>query len=486
MSEGKLWKAGTSAYDYFDYNVASLTTGDFTIEVDDDGVAASNAGITVTYIAGQRYVVTLNGASSVLATAGQYNVTVYRTSVITDRWRSQWYVTDTGLPTGTTGSASFTATTGHGRVTDGSNPIESATVYIYRPSGVLYTTVQTSALGLWGPVYFDANGTWAITVQRSGYTVGGGNIVVSGATATGPATDIALAVATTSSGVTLSALLAYARRMYRDRNSAKSDAELTQAVNEGILWVSTQHLWPWYHTIGRVNINGSYSTGTVTMTNASAVVTLADGVFPSWVADADLYIDGMYHEILSRDSDTQVTLVNAWADPTVSTSYIVAQTAYALPTDCMRMDKITSTTDWVWGAEPVSRFTLEEARVQWRMTPQTPARLWSILKNFLVVWPMASESRMVNILYFRRPSVLASSLDQADWDPNLISLLHRAIDYQVAIRGDCVAGSKEECFATLREDMSRAIAQDRTAVTRRPGLPNSNSYDRFFGDTITP
>jgi hypothetical protein len=150
------------------------------------------------------------------------------------------------------------------------------------------------------------------------------------------------------------------------------------------------------------------------------------------------------------------------------------------------MDKITSTTDWIWGAEPVSRFTLEEARVQWRMTPQTPARLLSIVRGDIVLWPMSSDNRMCNLLYFRRPAVLTSSLDEADWDANLISLLHRAIDYQVAIRGDCVAGSKEECFATLREDLARAIAQDRTAVTRRIGFQGGVNYDRFFGDQIAP
>lgn len=485
MSEGTPWKAGVTAYDYFDYPTASLSTSDFTIQVDDDGVAASNAGITITYIAGQRYVVTLNGTTSVLSAPGQYNVTIFRTSITDDRWQSQWTVTDTGLPTGTLGTTSFTAVASNGRVTDGASPIESATVYIYRPSGTLYTTVQTSALGLWGPIYFDANGTWTLTVQRSGYTVGSGSIVIAGATATGPGTDIVLSVASSSSGITLSALLAYARRMYRDRTSSKTDAELTQAINEAILWCSTQHLWPWYSTLGRINIQGAYETGSVACTSGSAVVTLTGGVFPSWAADGELYISGMYHEILSRDSDTQVTLVNAWQEDNYSGSYTLAQTAYDLPTDCMRLDKITSTTDWIWGADPVSRFTLEEARSQWRLTSQTPSRIWAIFKNQIVLWPMPSGRRMVNILYFRRPTVLASSLDEADWDANLISLLHRAIDYQVALRGDCVAGSKEECFAALREDLARSIAQDRTATTRRPGFQSNYEQDRIFGVNIS-
>jgi hypothetical protein len=484
MSEGTMWKVGTTAYDYFDYNVASLATGDFTIQVDKDGVSAANTGITIAYIAGQRYVVTINGGTSFLAATGQYNVTIFRTSIPDDRWQSQWTVTSTGLPTGTVGTASFTASASNGRITDGSSPVESATVYIYRPTGTLYTTVQTAATGLWGPIYFDANGTWALTVQRSGYTVGGGSIVVSGATATGPGADIVITAAASGTGLTLSSLLAYARRMYRDRTSTKTDTELTQAINEAVLWCATQHLWPWYNTLGRINVQDAYDTGSIACTSGSATVTLTGGVFPSWAADADVYVNGMYHEVLTRDSDTQVTLVNAWQEDNYSGSYTICQTAYALPSDCMRLDKITSTTGWIWGAEPVSRFTLEEARSQWRMDSQTTARLWAIIKNQIVLWPMPSERRMVNLLYFRRPASLVSSLDEADWDPNLISLLHRAIDYQVALRGDCVAGNKEECFAALREDLARSIAQDRTSTTRRVGFQSNYETDRIFGNNI--
>jgi hypothetical protein len=486
MSDGKYWKVGTTCFDYFDYNAPSLATGDFTIEVDDDGVAASNAGITITYIGGQRYAVTLNGATSVLAATGQYNVTIYRTSSIDDRWRAQFYVTDTGLPTGTTGTASFTAVSGNGRVTDGASPLESATVYIYRPSGALYATATTTAAGLWGPVFFDGNGTWAITVQRSGYSVGSGSIVVSGSTATGPGADIALSVAASSSGITLSALLGYARRMYRDRTSNKTDVELVQAINEAVLWCATQHLWPWYSTVGRVNLNGAYDTGSIACTSGSAVVTLTDGVFPAWAANGDIYVDGMYHPVQSRDSDTQVTLVNAWSEDSYSGSYILAQTAYDLPADCMRLDKITSKVDWIWGVEPVSRATLEEARAAWQLTAQSPERLWSIFRDQIVLWPMPSARRMINLLYFRRPAVLVSSLDDADWDPNLISLLHRAIDYQVAIRGDCVAGTKDECYAVLREDLARSISQDRTATNRKIGFQRNYDTDRIFGVNIIP
>lgn len=486
MAEGVYVKVGTTIIDYFDYSTGSLSDGDFTKEVDKNGVAGSTTGITISYIGGRRYAVSISGTTGFQSAVGSYNLTIYRTSTPDDRWQTIFRVTNDGTASGSTGAASFTATVGNGRITDGATALAGATVYINRPSGGgLYAAITTDASGLWGPVYFDGNGTWSVTVQKSGYTVGGGSIVVSGATATGPGADIALSAAA-SSGTTLSALLAYARRMYRDRTSTKTDTELTQAINEALLWISSEHLWPWYHTLGRIDIKAVYTTGTVALTSGSAVCTLSGGVFPSWSADADIYINGMYHPVLSRDSDTQITLVNAWAEASASFSYQLAQTEYDLPTDCMRLDKITSTTEWVWGPDPVARYTLEEARSRWRITAQQPPRLWSIIRNQVVVWPMPSTDKMINLLYFRRPTDLISPTDDADWDPNLISLLHRAIDYQVAIRGDCVAGSKDECYKVLREDLARAISQDRTAPTRRPGLATSGyDGDRIFGATIS-
>ena len=485
MSEGIYVKVGTTVIDYFDHTTASLPDAAFTKEVDKNGSAVANTGVTVTYIAGQRYSVTLDGTTGPTSAAGQYNVTIYVTASPNDRWRGGFRVTTDGTPAGTSGTASFTATASDGRVTDGASALEGATVYINRPSGGgLYAALTTDASGLWGPVYFDGDGTWPITVQRSGYTVGGGNIVVSGATATGPGTDIALTAAS-STGYTLSSLLAYARRMYRDRTGGKTDTELTQAINDALLWLCSEHQWPWYHTVGRLNINATYNTGSVTLTNGSAVVTLAGGTFPSWAANGDLYIGGMPHPILSRDSDTQVTLDSAWYEAAVTTSYDLAQTNYDLPTDCMRLDKITSTTDWLWGPDPVSRYTLEEARTRWRINAAQPARCWSIIRNQVCLWPMPSETKMVNILYYRRPTVLSSPLDEADWDTNLPSLLRRAIDYQVSLRGDCVAGSKEDTYKVLREDLSRAVSQDRTAPTRRMGLQSDYGIsDRIVGATI--
>ena len=483
------YKVGTTLYDAFDYSVSGLATGDFTIQVDKNGVAGSNAGITIAQVgATQSYIVTVNSITGFVAAAGAYHLTIYHTSAPLNRWDTMVRVTTDGLPSGSTGTANFTAIVGNGRVTDGTNPINGATIRFSRPSGGgFYTSTTTNSSGLWGPVYFDVDGAWNFTAQISGYTLGSGTVTVSSGVATGPGTDIAL-TAMSSSGITLSQLTAYARRMYRDRTGSKVEAELTQVVNDSLMMLATEHAWPWYQTVGRVTVRAAYSTGTISITNGSSTVSLTGGSFPYTTVGvngvAEIYINGMYHRLLSLTSST-ATLVNSWQEANYSGSYTLAQIEYTLPSDLMRLSKITATNEWVWGPDPISRFALEEARQRWRLSSTQPPRMWAIERDRLVVWPAPGTDKMCNILYMRRPAELVSPGDTADWDANLIELLRRAIDYQVACRGDCVAGDKAETFKTYRECISRNVSQDRTATDMRAGLV-SNGYDdlRIPGVTI--
>lgn len=482
-------RVSTTYATYFDYATASLAQSDFTIEVDKDGVNAATTGITITYIAGRRYYVTVNGSTGFAAATGVYKLTIYKTATPNDRWQDIIRVTTDGSLSGTVGTNAFTSTTGDGRVTDGSSALANARVYINRPGGTYYTSLLTNSLGNWGPVYFDADGTWTLSVQIAGYTIGTGTITVSSGLPTGPGVDIALS-ANTSTTLTASSLVAYARRMYRDRTGAKADAELYQIVNEALMMMATTHDWPWYETVGRVNLKAAYSTGTVTLVNGDATAVLASGTWPSWIGTtgpAELYINGLYHRVLSRTSDTDIEMVNAWGEASAAgVSYTIAQVEYTLPSDLMKLGTPTAANDWIWGPDPVSRFTIEEARRCWSIGSSTSTpRLWAIERDRLVLWPWPGADKMMNILYYRRPTELVNGTDTVDWDTNLIELLHRAIDYQVSCRGDCVAGDKTATYNSFKESMTRNIGQDRTATTRRPGFQNSYYDDLRRGATIS-
>ena len=78
---------------------------------------------------------------------------------------------------------------------------------------------------------------------------------------------------------------------------------------------------------------------------------------------------------------------------------------------------------------------------------------------------------MANILYIKQPAALVSPTDEADWDPNQLALLERAIDYQMSLRGQCVAGTADECLRRYKEELERAFPNDRSARPRHTGWP---------------
>lgn len=482
-------KVGTTLYDYFIYPTSGLVDGDFTKQVDKNGIAGSTTGITIAQVGStQAYAVTINGSTGFVSATGQYNMQIYRTASPTDRWQSIVRVTSDGSGGGTTGTTGFTSSTNNGRVTDGTNPLQNAQVVFTRPSGGgFYTSLLTTSLGNWGPVYFDADGTWPFTVQLAGYSQGSGSVTVSSGVPTGPGADVALS--TVSAGtLTLSLLTAHARRMFRDRTGSKSDAELTETVNNALMMLASEHQWPWYQTVGRINLFSSYSTGTVAITSGTSTVTLTGGTFPSnlvsSVGPVEIYINGMYHRLSAVASGT-ATLVNAWTEDSYSGGYTIAQIEYALPTDLRQLSKISATNQWIWGPNPISRFMLEEIRQTWSPSATSPPAMWAIERDRLVVWPPADDDRMCNLLYQRKPAELVSPADLADWDANLRELLFKAIDYQVACLGDCVAGDKQETFKSYRESLSRCIDQDRWATNMNPGLMTGYADDlRNPGNTI--
>lgn len=484
------WKVGTPYQAYFQYLTISLSTSDFTIRVVKNGVQVANTGIAVAYVAGSSevtYSVTGDGSTSFEAGTGTFAITIQRTAIPSDIFSDSVRVTADGSFTGSAGGVTFTASSGNGRITDGTSALQGATVTVTRPSGAFYTQVLTDASGLWGTVYFDANGTFAVNVQKSGYTLGTGTVTISGgATSVGPGADIALTAVTNSSTLTAGALWGYARRAYRGRTGTTADLEVQQAVDDSLAMLAAERDWPWLHTLGRINFVAPYSTGTVAVTSGSAIVTLTGGTFPTWAASGEILIENQWQPILTRDSGTQITLENAWATASATADgFTLAQSEYTLPSDCQKVDQIVQSVNIALQANPTSRAKVEVAKIFWQGGQTYPA-YWAIEKDRLVLWPYPSVAAMANILYFRKPAALVSSTDVADWDANALEVLRRAIDYQVAIRGESVAGTKEQCYAAYKDALGRAITHDKTAANRVPGISMRRIDDLRTGVTITP
>lgn len=484
------WKEGTTLIDGLVYPITGIADGSWTKELMKDGAnVPSPPGITISNPASDtRYVVTIDGSTGFVSATGQYQLVVYPTAYPNDKFAVELTVTVDGLPSGTFGTAEFTSTTGDGRVTDGSSALQGATVYIRRSNGDMYAILTTDANGNWGPVAFDSNGTFGISVQKSGYTVGTASLTVTGGTTvTGPGADIALTANGASSTITFSALKAYARRMYHSRVGTKATTEVSQSVNDALRMCASDHDWNWFYTIGRLNFNGYYNTGTVTVTDGSPTVTLSGGTFPSWAASGEIYIQGIWCSILTRDSGTQLTLDNDWESPSTDgsgLSYTLMQNEYDLPSDCRAIVNLTPQSVW-WRDNPVSRWQIDMAKQNAVIAngSATGNYMHAIERNRIVLWPYPGDDTMANILYIRVPAVLVDDADEADWDANVVEVLYRAIDYQVSIRGECVAGSSQECYERYKEALQRALGGDRSS---RPRSVIWSGSSGFSGAPLIP
>lgn len=470
-------KVGTTFRTSFDYPsqtvantyVTGLTQASFTVTLAKNGtIGQSTAGITITELASPTgsYDLVVSGASGFAASTGVYKLVVRRTSIIGDEWAYDIRVTSDGTGAGTWGDAVFTATASDGRVMSGGSPLADATIRIVDSTGALYVQTTSGATGLWGPIYFNASGTYTVYVQKSGYTTATGTITVAGSSAVGPGADLSITAAATSTGILASDLWARFKRVLRDRSGSQADDLARQGVDDALTQIAQEREWPWYHTVTNLQLQALYDTGTIAVTNASPTVTLTGGTWPTWAGSADLYIGGRLYQVLTRDSATVLTLADDFGEDSDSAlPYVLGQCSYAMPTDLTNMDRMLFEPSWPYGARPVSMATLSTTRSVWQFGQQRPS-MFAISRDKFVVWPWPNERRTVTILYYRRPALLSSANDTADWDPMQLPVLHRAIEYQASLVGECVCGSPEQCLARYRDAVVAAEANDRSVVER--------------------
>lgn len=263
-------------------------------------------------------------------------------------------------------------------------------------------------------------------------------------------------------------LLSYARVQVRNATGSQSDAVLQQAVNNSLWWIATSKFWNYYKTYGDFTLREPYSTGTLALTNGSTTVTLTGGTWPSWAASGKLKIGNKVYRVATRSSGTVVLLATAWAEDSESgTTYLLFQDEYTLASDLLKFGKPLPGPGWGSSGEATS-FDEVLAAQNSQIIGEAYPRLWAIhgsggiAKIIMWPYPSGSEDTQLAYWYYRRPAALSAAGDTADVDPLWQELLHRAIDYQVAIRYEgCVAGDAERCYKRLIECFSRFSMNDK-------------------------
>lgn len=456
-----------------------LTDGDFMKELHKDGTTTqASTGITISEVDSAnfpgRYVATCSGSTSFMATTADYDLLFYWSSQTSDDgFATSLTVTTDGTGAGSWGDAAFTATSGDGRVTDGANPIEAATIRILDPNGVLWVQTITDASGVYGPVYFEQDGTFTVSVQKSGYMTASYSIVVSGATATGPGSDATITLSSSSTGLTFADLKSYTLRQWFDKSDTQAETVAGEVVNEAAEMIASEKRWSWYDRMLTIDLVAPYSTGTIAITEGSATVTGTGTVFPSWAASGVIIYNGQVYTVLSRDSDTQLTLDQNWPIANITgAGYVLARYSYTLPSNILVVDAAMLGSGWPSGAVYTSHRNILLRRDQYQ-NGSGPTE-YSFWKDQFIIWPYSNEARRLNISVHVKPAELVSDNDELDWNPNHKNLLHRAIDAVLTTRGKTLAGSQGQAWQIYKTALARAMQNDRSPgrvdINRRTGV----------------
>lgn len=279
--------------------------------------------------------------------------------------------------------------------------------------------------------------------------------------------------------LTYTVLEAYARRQFADRVGTKADTEINEAINDAFAMIAKERRWPWYLSPGYITTAASYSTGTLTATNGSAVVTLSGGTFPTYAASGELSVSGQWYTISTRDSGTQITLATAFTGTTVAATtgtWLVYQDAYTLPSDCMNFHRPLYGKTSAFKPTAASYEQLLELKSDTQTSQSNPA-IYCIRKNTIMFAPAPSSAAVVNFCYYRKPATLSSG-GTADWDSQHVDLAFRAIDHQLSLRGPCQAGNPGQTLQAYKQLVANVVPNDKSDTERDSPLRSPWRYNR--------
>lgn len=185
----------------------------------------------------------------------------------------------------------------------------------------------------------------------------------------------------------------------------------------------TVHVWSFLDQRLELDINASYSTGTVAI--SSGTVTLTGGTWPSWAASGWLEVDGAEYEVSSRTSGSVIVLADSITVAS-GASYTLSQWEYALPSlfggnflesylAFHRLDenwvrvRLTGPneihgrrqTDWVTGVDFDQPFL---AAVERKTRSQTTGQRFQ-----LIIWPSVTSAGTIIATYTANPSAITDS-----------------------------------------------------------------------------
>lgn len=256
--------------------------------------------------------------------------------------------------------------------------------------------------------------------------------------------------------IALADIEAYAQRISGLRVGSRVNAIIAESINSAMEAMAKDLDSSRNFDIGTLNIQASYNTGTIAITNGAATVTLSGGTFPTWAASGELLVDGQWYAISTRDSGTQLTLAANWhLDSITGQSYVLYQDAYSLGDSVMELGpEPFYGNDWLWGARPIGLDRLLRFKQYWQSGDQN-ARYWAFHDRKVYLWPYPTEAQVVYYTYRKLPTrVTYGAGGNLDVDDHLRALLEAAVAVELQKRGTYAMGGSPA--ADYAVELSRA------------------------------
>jgi hypothetical protein len=262
--------------------------------------------------------------------------------------------------------------------------------------------------------------------------------------------------------------------------------DINDTINDGLEIVHGCNDWFFLRLPIEIPLYASYATGTITVVNG--VVTLSGGTFPAWAADGEL-VTGASYNVATRDSGTQLTLVDTTLNANAGTSYTLYQNRYTLPDDFggFRDQLLTyqPSDDLIFYR--VSLVSPERIRIlrqinQWfdrpRLAAERPKRVAgsSGQRSELVFWPPSATVARLFGRYRVHPDMLTSDVPYTYGGPLLGQLILAACCHIANRHNKSYDGRHRREFDTL---LPEAVARD-----AEQHAPKSLGYDMGASPSI--
>jgi hypothetical protein len=224
------------------------------------------------------------------------------------------------------------------------------------------------------------------------------------------------------------------------------------------------HTWAYYWTIGRLNLQASYSTGTIAYTHSTRTVTLTSGTWPTYAADCVLVISQQVYRVATRTSNTVIILeptLNPGADVASGTSYLLLQESVTLPADFRQGDQLllpSQLTDITYVPPSKWQRTSRLSRMGGNPccytimpSPDLPGRLAAVFD------PYTTSALSIEYLYQRKPRMprveeISDGTATCTANSTTVTLSDHTLGLTAAVHNGCVL--------RISDDASRPTAPE--------------------------